>query len=151
MQHIAKHLREVYFGKNWTASNLKDQLAHVNWKMATTKVDSLNTIATLVYHLNYYVRGVIKVLEGGPLETKDRLSFDHPPIHSEEGWQRMLEQIWLDAERFAALIERLPDEYLNKEFVDEKYGNYYRNIQGIVEHIHYHLGQIVVVKKLIST
>ena len=29
---IAKHFREVYFGGNWTSSNLKDNLADVDWQ-----------------------------------------------------------------------------------------------------------------------
>jgi len=30
-----------------------------------------------------------------------------------------------------------------------KYGNYFRNIVGVIEHIHYHLGQIVLIKKIL--
>ena len=33
---IAKHIRDVHFGGNWTASNLKDQLAGLSWQQATT-------------------------------------------------------------------------------------------------------------------
>ncbi len=44
-------------------------------------------------------------------------------------------------------IEQLPESKLWETFSDEKYGNYYRNIHGIIEHIHYHLGQIVLIKK----
>jgi len=146
---VAKQLRDVYFGGNWTTSNLKQHLADVTWQQATTQVYSLNTIATLTYHLNYYVAGVAKVLAGGPLELKDANSFAHPPIRSEEDWQQFLANIWKDAEYFAQQIEQLPDEQLDTIFVDEKYGNYYRNLHGIIEHIHYHLGQIVVVKKII--
>ncbi len=49
---IAKNLREVHFGGNWTAVNLKDQLADVTWEQATTPVAFFNTIAALVFHLN---------------------------------------------------------------------------------------------------
>ncbi len=52
---IAQHLREVHFGRNWTSSNLKDNLVDVSWQETTTKVGSLNTIAALVYHMNYFV------------------------------------------------------------------------------------------------
>ncbi len=40
---IAKHLKEVYFGGNWTASSLKDNLTDVTWQQATTQVYSFNT------------------------------------------------------------------------------------------------------------
>jgi len=47
------------------------------------------------------------------------------------------------------LIEQLPESQLWVTFSQEKYGNYYRNLHGIIEHIHYHLGQIVLIKKII--
>ena len=146
---IAKRLRDVYFGKNWTSLNLKDSLAGVTWLQATTKLHEFNTIATLVFHLSYYVSAVTKVLEGEALNAKDAYSFDHQPIQSEADWEEMLAKVWADAECFAALIEKLPDEKLGEDFSDSKYGSYYRNLNGIIEHIHYHLGQIVLIKKLL--
>jgi hypothetical protein len=43
----------------------------------------------------------------------------------------------------------MPDAKLTEYFSEEKYGNWYRNLHGIIEHAHYHLGQIVLLKKLI--
>ena len=149
-QQIAKHFREVHFGGNWTSVNLKDSLADVNWQQATTKVCSLNTIADLVYHTNYYVSAVLKVLNGEPLDAKDKYSFDHQPIQSPEDWEKLLDKTWTDVENFAILIEQLPETKLGEIFTDEKYGNYYRNVRGIIEHTYYHLGQIVLIKKLLS-
>ncbi|MFC4634412.1 DUF1572 domain-containing protein [Dokdonia ponticola] len=149
IQHIAKHLRDVYFSGNWTSANLKEQLADVTWQEATTKVYECNTIATLAYHIHYYVATVTKVLEGGPLDGKDSDSFDHPPIHSQEDWETFLEKTYAAADHFASLIAQLPDEILWKQFANEKYGNYYRNLQGIIEHTHYHLGQIAILKKIV--
>ncbi|HBC04915.1 MAG TPA: DUF1572 domain-containing protein, partial [Aequorivita sp.] len=40
------------------------------------------------------------------------------------------------------------DEKLNEIFADEKYGTYQRNIEGMIEHCYYHLGQISLLKKL---
>ncbi len=147
---IAQHFREVYFGGNWTSSNLKDKLADVTWQQATTQVDSFHTIATLVYHMNYYVSAVLKVLQGGPLDAKDEYSFDLPPIRSREDWEKLLDKTWTDAEDFASLIEQLPESKLWENMADEKYGNYYRNVHGMIEHCHYHLGQIVLIKKMLS-
>jgi hypothetical protein len=146
---IAKQFRDVHFGGNWTSVNLKDTLADVTSQQATTKVYSFNTIAILVYHMNYYVSVVLKVLHGEPLDAHDKYSFDLPPILSQQDWQKLLDKTWTDAENFAALIEQLPESKLWDDFSDNKYGNYYRNIHGIIEHIHYHLGQIVLIKKML--
>ena len=147
---IAKHLRDVYFGGNWTAVNLKDTLEGITWEQAITQVHGFNTIATLVNHMAYYVSAVQKVLQGEPLNAKDIYSFDHPPIHAQSDWEAMLDKVWKEAESFASLIEQLPDELLMEDFSDKKYGNYYRNLNGIIEHFHYHLGQIALIKKLVS-
>ena len=147
---IATHFRQLYFGGNWTSVNMNDTLANVDWKQATTPVHSSNTIAALVFHTNYYVDVVIKVLQGEPLNAHDKFSFALPPISSDEDWNKLLNKTWADAETFTALIEQLPESKLWETFMEEKYGNYYRNLHGIIEHSHYHLGQIVLIKKLIA-
>jgi len=150
-QHLAKHLRDVHFGGNWTSVNMKDILADVSWQQATTKVQSLNTIATLVNHINYYVAAVSKVLEGEALNAKDAFSFSHLPIDGPEDWQKLVDKLFVGAEHFAKLIAQIPEARLWQDFTDAKYGSYYRNIQGIIEHTHYHLGQIVIIKKMLDT
>ncbi len=150
-EQLAKHFREFYFGGNWTAVNLKDTLADVDWQIATKQIAPFHSIATLVFHINYYITAVSKVLNGGPLDAKDKFSFDSPPIQSHDEWESIKEKTWRDAESFANQIEQIPDDLLWKNFTDEKYGNYCRNIQGIIEHCHYHLGQIVLLKKILMS
>ena len=100
-EQIAKHLRDIHFGGNWTAVNLRDKLADVTWQQAKARVYSFHAICTLVFHMNYYVSATIQVLQGGSLDAKDKLSFDCPPISSQEDWQRLLNKTWADAEELA--------------------------------------------------
>jgi uncharacterized damage-inducible protein DinB len=146
---IAKHFREVFLGGNWTWSNLHDNLADVTWQEAIAQVYSLNSIAALTYHIGYFVTAAIEVLEGRPLTAHDKFSFDHPAIQSQGEWQNLLDKTFANADKFATLVEHLPQEKLFETFADEKYGNYYRNLHGIIEHTHYHLGQIAVIKKIL--
>jgi hypothetical protein len=148
-QQIAKHFREVYVGGNWTDVNLKDSLAGITWQQATTQVHACNTIATLVFHMNYYVSNILKVLQGAPLEAHDKDSFAAPPVQSAEDWATLQATAFADAESLAIQIEQLPAGKLEETFIKEKYGNYYRNLHGVTEHNHYHLGQIVLLKKII--
>lgn len=147
---LAKHLRDVYFGGNWTVTHLKSALKGITWQQATTKVYDFNTIATLTFHIHYFVGVASKVLDEGVLEGNDKLSFNHPPINSQQDWDTFLEQVFTAAEKFSTLIAQLPDDKLSDDFTDEKYGTYFRNILGIIEHTHYHLGQIALLKKLVS-
>ncbi|MBL7950876.1 MAG: DinB family protein [Flavobacteriales bacterium] len=146
---IATHFRDVHFGGNWTWVNLRDTLKDVTMEEALHQREGFNTIAMLAFHINYFVDAVLKVLEGGPLDAHDKFSFTHPPIDNEADWQRLLDKMWSDAERFATLVEQLPDDRLHTDMADPKYGTWYRNLTGIIEHSHYHLGQIVILKKLL--
>ncbi|WP_298709226.1 DinB family protein [Chitinophaga sp.] len=146
---ITEHFRSVHTGNNWTAVNLKDTLSDVTLQEAMTPVGSLNTIARLVFHINYYVSAVLQVLRGAPLNASDKLSFDHPPLATETEWRQLVAKTLEDADAFAALIEKFPESRLGEVFENPDYGNYYRNFHGIVEHTHYHLGQIAVIKKLL--
>lgn len=147
---IARALREVYNGKNWTWVDLKTALQDVDWQAATTRIGELNTIALLVYHMDYYVRIQLKVLQGGSLEGSDKDSFNMPPVGSQADWDALVKQVFDNAETLAQLIEQLPEEKLGETFFEEKYGDLYRNLQGNVEHLHYHLGQIMILKKLLK-
>jgi uncharacterized damage-inducible protein DinB len=150
-KQIAKHFRDVYFGGNWTAVNLKDVLADITWQQATTKIYNLNTIAALVFHVNYYIQPVLKVLQGEALNASDTFSFDVPPIHAADDWEKLLDKVFTEAEQFAQQIEKLNETQLFEDFANSnKYGNYYRNLFGIIEHTHYHLGQITLIKKIIN-
>jgi uncharacterized damage-inducible protein DinB len=151
ISQLAKRFREVLLDGLWIANtNFKDQLSDVTWEQATTKVGSLNTIAMLTFHIDYYITGLINVFEGGELEIRDQYSFDLPLIESQQQWEELLNKLWKDSERFATLLEQMPDSKMNEVFVDEKYGTYLRNIDGMIEHCYYHLGQITLIKKLLS-
>ncbi len=147
---IAKNLEDLHFGGNWTAVNLKDTLTGVHWKDTNRKVASLHSIAELVYHINYFIAVVNRVLQGHPLEGKDAVSFDVPEIRCNEDWEALLQKVWNDARIFSNLAKDLPDSKLTEIFGEEKYGTYQRNLYGLIEHSHYHLGQIVLVKKLLG-
>lgn len=148
---IANRFREVILNGTWVANtNFKRQLDGMDWKMATTQIQGLNTIAILAQHIHYYINGVKNVFKGGNLEIRDKYSFDFPPMHSQEDWDNFLARFWSDSEEFAALIEQMPDEKLDEVFIDEKYGTYRRNIDGMIEHSYYHLGQVSLLKKMLQ-
>lgn len=146
---IARQIRELHFGENWTDVSLKALVEDLNWKEANIKVYNFNTIASLVFHINYYINAVLKVLQNKPLDARDKYSFDLPPVNSKKDWDLLLAKTWEEAEDFAKLIEKLSDQELWSIMLDEKYGTYYRNFQGIIEHSHYHMGQIALIKKII--
>jgi hypothetical protein len=149
-EQLANRLREVILNGTWIANtNFKDQIENLDWKIATKKIESLNTIAVLAQHIHYYIVGVKNAFTTGKLEIRDKFSFDFAPITSQTQWETFQEKFWNDSEALAELIEKIPEKQLEENFIDEKYGSYIRNIDGMIEHSYYHLGQIVLLKKMI--
>ena len=147
---IAKRLREVLLNGHWVANtNFKEQLQSVDWIQATQKIGNLNTIAALTYHVNYYLAGILNVFNGGDLEIRDKYSFDLPAITSETDWNILIDEFLANAEKLIHHIDKLEDQKWDAVFVDEKYGTYLRNIEGLIEHSYYHLGQISLLTKML--
>ena len=148
---IANRFREIILHGTWVANtNYKDQLAGLDYEIATANINSLNSIAVLAQHIHYYINGILNVFKDGTLDIKDKYSFDFPAIESQKQWDDFLSKFWNDSEEFTNLIEQMPDEKLKGIFIDEKYGTYQRNIDAMIEHSYYHLGQIVLIKKILQ-
>ncbi len=147
---LANRFREVILNGTWIANtNFKNELAGTSWKIAVIRIEGLNSIALLAQHINYYIKGINNVFRGGTLDIKDKYSFDFPVIQSQQEWESFLHTFWENSEAFACHTELLSDEDLENVFTDEKYGTFYRNIDAMIEHAYYHLGQIVLLKKLL--
>jgi hypothetical protein len=150
-KYLANRLKEIFTEGKWVlGTNFKEQIIDLDWKQATQKIDDFNTIADLTFHIDYYIAGVAKVLEGGTLAIRDKFSFDSPPIKSEQDWKNLINKFCADSEKFIELVENMSDESLLADFVDKQYGTYYRNIDVMIEHTYYHLGQIILIKKRIK-
>ena len=148
---IANRLREVLLNGKWIANtNFKEQILSVNWEQAIQKVENLNTIALLTFHINYHLAGLLNVFAGGKLEIKDKYSFDLPEIKSEKDWNKLVNDFLVNSEIFANQVEHMEESMLDQPFADEKYGSYLRNIEGVIEHSYYHLGQVSLIRKMIE-
>lgn len=150
-QQLAARLREVILNGRWIANtNYLDQLTDLSIEQANMKIGGLNTIALLTFHINYYISGVAHFFKTGNLEIHDKYSFDMQPINSEENWLRLKNDLYEQTEQLAQHISNFSDSQLEMIFVDEKYGNYRRNIEALIEHAYYHLGQITLIKKMVT-
>ena len=148
---ISNRIREVLLNGHWIANtNYKEQVLSVHWKQATEKVGNLNTIAALTFHINYYLVGLLNAFETGKLEISDKFSFDLSPIRSEPDWNEMVADFISNSEKFADRVEQIEDHLLDQPFIDERYGTLLRNIEGVIEHSYYHLGQISLIKKILQ-
>lgn len=149
---LAARFKEAFLDGKWIANtNYKESLSDVTVDEAQHRVGRLNTIALLTFHMNYYVAGLNQVFEGGSLDIRDQFSFDMKPLETESDWTQLVKDFVLNAETFFRHVNELSEEQLEDAFVDPKYGTYRRNIEGMIEHAYYHLGQISLIKKMIRS
>ena len=141
---LAQRLQEVILEGTWIANtNFKKELDNTALDEVSIQIKTYNTVAVLAQHIHYYIAGVKQVFLGGELSISDKFSFDFEPMLSDEAWQNFLALFWKDTEELVNLIKTLTDEQLDAIFVKEAYGSYKRNIEALIEHSYYHLGQIV--------
>ena len=150
-RELAIRFSDVILNNSWVANNsYKNQLTDLPLEVVLFKYQSLHNIAALAQHVHYYIAGILNVFNGGNLDIKDIYSFDFPPINTIEQWHSFLAVFWTEAASFIQKLEEMDENTLNSIFVKKEYGTYYFNINTLIEHSYYHLGQIVLIKKLIS-
>ncbi len=99
---MANRLREVLLDGHWIANtNFRELIENLPLRQANQKIGNLNTIALLTFHINYYLEGLLQVLRGGPLEIRDKFSFDLPALQTEEEWQDLVKAFITHASEFA--------------------------------------------------
>ncbi len=142
---IAQHFYEVHYGGNWTDASVKDALDGVTWKQASHKIRNANTIALLLFHMNFYNMVVYDRLVGVKrhFEHEESLKAE---LHNEEDWQQLQDTYFANVAKIHQAILQFDESNL---FEEKTKNTPYKNLHGLIEHIHYHLGQINLLKKLV--
>lgn len=146
---IAGHLLDVYAGQNWTEVNLKSTLEDLTFEEASQITPaSSNTIAGLVNHLAFWNRVMAVRIRGEKVEIPESNGFDNSPLADEDEWQSLKKDCFKSGKVLAEAIRKLSNEQLQLEILPG-YPSAYKSLQGAVEHVHYHLGQMVILKQLL--
>jgi hypothetical protein len=74
-----------------------------------------------------------------------------PQLINKSDWDELKNSLFIQSETFALNVEAMTDEKLDSNFVEEKYGTYNRNIEAMIEHSYYHLGQVSLIKKMVKS
>ena len=107
-EQIATRLQELFLDGKWIAgTNYKALLSDVDLVTANHRHLDLNTLALLTFHINYYLKGVMEVLDGGELTIRDKYSFDLPPLKSEKDWQALKTNLLSNAERMILTVKSM--------------------------------------------
>lgn len=146
---IAQHVLDVHLGGNWTEVDVVHTLQDVTLAEATTPTAaSPNTIASLLRHLTCWNRVMARRAQGVATDVGPANGFDGPALHTEAEWAALQADNIASAHELAAAIRSFDEASLPQPILPN-YSSAYKNLQGAVEHVHYHLGQLVLLKNLV--
>lgn len=143
---IAQHFHEVNYGNNWTDVSVKDTVDRISFREATRQTGNVNTIALLLYHMDFYNMVVYDRLVDAKraFEHEDSLRVE---VMDEKAWENLKTTYFEHVDLIHKAILAFPESRL---FETTTTNTPYKNLHGLVEHIHYHLGQISLLRKLVQ-
>ena len=148
-KRISNLYQSIYNGNRWLEVNLDNTLKNVTAEQAYRKINpNLNTIWEIVNHLIQWRRNILERMQGEVIITPDHNYFVPVLDPSEAAWEQSLQTLAKSQDSWNAFFENFNDEDLSKIYVNNGH-TYYEHIHGIIQHDVYHLGQIVILKKLL--
>ncbi|MDA0686070.1 MAG: hypothetical protein O3C22_04495 [Bacteroidetes bacterium] len=139
---IASRVHALFFGPNWTETSLSELIQnHTFAQFLNTKLGR-NSAAAVLFHIHYYQRAQLTVLQGGPLHAKDSESFDHPKWEDESDWLPFVSTVIDTGRELELKMAQMPESVWSEPFVKAEYGSYEVNLFGMLEHSYYHFGQL---------
>ena len=143
-------LTETANGNNWTGINAEQALQDITAQQACKRINANHlNIAELTAHLTCWNKVITKRLNGENYEPSKEEDFPVINELTEEKWNAL-------KQNFMVLFNTLTEKLETKEdaIIDvpifKGASPAYRNLHGQISHLHYHLGQIMLLKKLIS-
>ena len=102
----------------------------------------------LVHHLKFYNEVVLTRLSGTNPRISSANGFDMMPIKNEQEWRQLVDDCLQSAKKIAEAALVFPADQLDTVPAGG-HNHMYKNLHGIAEHAHYHVGQITILKNLL--
>ena len=148
VERIADQMWRALEGEAWHGPSLREALEGVSAEVAAAKpLASAHSIWEIVHHLAAWNSAIRGRIGGERVDTP--AEGDWPPVGdvSEAAWRRALE--WLDdgSHQVLEATRRVMDSRLDEPLTEGGETSAYLTLHGYVQHVLYHAGQIVLLKK----
>ncbi|MEP6675734.1 MAG: DinB family protein [Ferruginibacter sp.] len=148
INNIVKQFTDLQHGECWIGVNFKEALHEVNAATAAKKISGeINSVWQLVNHIIYW-RNTVVIRLNGSNDRPPFVDFLLPETLDEEHWKQTLHDFEAAYHQLRSAIHNFKEEQLHKPSVKAGQTNF-ELLVGSLQHDAYHLGQIVLLKKLI--
>lgn len=144
IENYIRQLRQLYAGDNWVDATFLDKCYSLDESTAFIQPHPGNhSVAEILWHCIYWRTVVMKRIMGD-LEYEAKTSGTHNfmsvEILKEKNWKNLLSEFDSTQKSLIELLEYYTDEFLEKEYKPGHKIDF--EIEGIIQHDFYHLGQI---------
>lgn len=148
-ERIKKLFEDLYNGSPWIDVTIMDTLKNISAKQAAAKITpERNSIWQIVNHIIAWRENVLFRVQGNEVTTPNNNYFTQLENTSETEWQKALERLAHSQEQWVRFLENFDETQFDKIYPPNNM-SYYKHIHGILQHDAYHLGQIVLLSKLV--
>jgi uncharacterized damage-inducible protein DinB len=151
VQRIAVQLGNAYAGTAWHGPSLTEALTGVSAADAAAHpVRKAHSIWEIVHHLHAGYGVVSARLRGERADISDAEDWPPVPEPSEAAWKRDRADLDRRHQELVAQITHLQDAGLDAPIV-ANYSSVYRTLHGHIQHVAYHAGQMVLLRKSLAS
>ena len=150
-ERIADQLKRAFDGEAWHGPSLKEALNGMTVEQAVAHpIAGAHSIWELVSHIGGWEGVVARRLNGEAVSEPDDGDFpEAPAIANPKAWDALLRKVYQAHERLVAQTAALTQADLRRRVDDKPYPAWFM-AHGAVAHALYHVGQIVLLKRLVK-
>lgn len=149
VERFLKLFNDHYDGDPWIEVNLQGTLEHITAAVASQKVGSLNSIWQIVNHIISWREALLKRIQNEHVPSPENNFIETITDVTPEAWNHTMKRLQVSQDKLLSYLAEKELMNLDEKPLEGQYSRY-ELIVGILQHDVYHLGQVVLIKKIIS-
>lgn len=146
---LKKLFSDHYQGDPWIDITLLNTLKNISADQASEKIGSLNSIWQIVNHMILWRKALLRRVKGNSISVPANNFITEVKDKSEKSWKKTFKDLEDSQKNLLTFLSRSKDSLLENISPASGY-SYYELLVAILLHDTYHIGQIVLIKKLIE-
>jgi uncharacterized damage-inducible protein DinB len=149
LPQLIKLFKDHFNGEPWLDINIIDTLKSINAQQAAFKNGDTNSIWQIVQHMIQWRNANLQRVQGIITPAPDNNFVQAITDVSDAAWQATQQALEESQKAILKFLMSTDEQILNKVYDPNGFTNY-AHLQGLQQHDAYHLGQIVLLKKMMS-
>ncbi len=146
---VNKLIKDHYNGNPWIDTTIAATLKQLTAKQAAVKIGELNSIWQIVNHMIMWRTALIARVMDKPISHPDNNYIEEIKDTSAATWKQTIKRFERSQKDITSFLGSSEDELLDMVSPSSGY-SYFELVMSIVIHDSYHLGQIVLIKKMME-